>query len=125
MSGPQNFHHEPDDLGRTNVYSMYPSAAMVIVVDVDIETGIVAMRHIHAVGDCGTVINSNFVHGQIRGAIAQGIGGALWEQSPCRSRYWQSRGKLVQALPPAARNRHATQSWWQTRNHPRRSPCSA
>ena len=82
MSGPQNFHHEPDELGRTNVYSMYPSAALVVVVDVDIETGIVAMRHVFAVGDCGTIVNLNFVHGQIRGAIAQGAGGALWEQSP-------------------------------------------
>ena len=33
-----------------------------------------------AVEDCGTIINPMIVNGQIRGAVAQGIGGALLEQ---------------------------------------------
>ena len=35
-----------------------------------------------AVDDCGVAISPTFVTGQLYGAIAQGIGGALWEDLP-------------------------------------------
>jgi carbon-monoxide dehydrogenase large subunit len=50
-------------------------------VDVDIETGSVRILRYVVVEDCGRVINPAVVEGQIRGGIAQGIGGVLYEHA--------------------------------------------
>ena len=47
--------------------------------EVDAETGFVTLLNHWCVEDCGTVINPQMVDEQIRGGIAQGLGGALWE----------------------------------------------
>ena len=49
-------------------------------VEVDTETGLVKLLKHWAVEDCGRVINPMLVDEQIRGAIVQGIGGALFEE---------------------------------------------
>jgi carbon-monoxide dehydrogenase large subunit len=49
------------------------------VVDVNPRSGEVRLRKYVAVSDCGPLINPALVDGQIRGGIAQGIGGALYE----------------------------------------------
>jgi carbon-monoxide dehydrogenase large subunit len=46
---------------------------------VDPETTEIKIERIVASEDCGTVINPMIVEGQVHGAIAQGIGGALLE----------------------------------------------
>lgn len=49
-------------------------------VEVDTDTGFVKLLKHWAVEDCGRVINPSLVDEQIRGAIVQGIGGALFEE---------------------------------------------
>jgi len=49
-------------------------------VEVDTETGFVKLLKHWAVEDCGRVLNPKLVDEQIRGAIVQGIGGALLEE---------------------------------------------
>ena len=49
-------------------------------VEVDVDTGFVKLLGHWAVEDCGRVINPMLVDEQIRGAIVQGIGGALYEE---------------------------------------------
>lgn len=49
-------------------------------VEVDTDTGFVKLLKHWAVEDCGRVINPSLVDEQIRGAIVQGIGGALLEE---------------------------------------------
>ena len=49
-------------------------------VEVDIDTGFVKLLKHWAVEDCGRVINPMLVDEQIRGAVVQGIGGALYEE---------------------------------------------
>ncbi len=49
-------------------------------VEVDTDTGFVKLLQHWAVEDCGRVINPKLVDEQIRGAIVQGIGGALFEE---------------------------------------------
>jgi carbon-monoxide dehydrogenase large subunit len=49
-------------------------------VEVDPETGFVKLLQHWAVEDCGRVLNPKLVDEQIRGAIVQGIGGALFEE---------------------------------------------
>ena len=58
----------------------YASAAHACVVEVDIETGFVAIGRWVASEDCGAVINPGVVEGQISGGLAQAIGMVLHEQ---------------------------------------------
>ena len=50
------------------------------VVEVDVETCQVRVLRYAAVDDCGVAINPTVVEGQLQGGIAQGIGGALYEE---------------------------------------------
>jgi carbon-monoxide dehydrogenase large subunit len=50
------------------------------VVEVEVETGALRFHDYVAVHDCGTVINPMIVEGQMVGGIAQGIGGAVFEE---------------------------------------------
>ena len=52
----------------------------VAVVDVDCDTGKIDWVKYVVVDDCGTVINPLLVEGQIHGALAQGLGGAILEE---------------------------------------------
>ena len=60
--------------------STWASGVHAALVEVNPETGEVRYMRFGAVHDCGTVINPMIVDGQVRGGIAQGIGGALYEQ---------------------------------------------
>jgi carbon-monoxide dehydrogenase large subunit len=57
----------------------FSNGAAVAVVEVDVETGFVDLQRIVAVEDCGVVLNPMIVEGQVCGAMAQGIGGCLYE----------------------------------------------
>ena len=57
----------------------FPSGAHVAEVEIDPETGAVALINYVAVDDVGTVINPMIVQGQIHGGLVQGIGQALCE----------------------------------------------
>jgi carbon-monoxide dehydrogenase large subunit len=58
----------------------YSNGTILAVVEVDVETGIVAIEQISVVEDCGTIVNPLIVDGQVTGAVAQGIGLALLEE---------------------------------------------
>ncbi len=49
-------------------------------VDVDVDLGTVRLERFLVVHDCGTAINPAVVRGQLQGGVAQGIGGALYEE---------------------------------------------
>ncbi len=59
---------------------MFSNGAHGVEVEVDIETGQVKVVAVHAVEDCGTVINPMIVEGQIRGGVIQAVGQALFEE---------------------------------------------
>jgi carbon-monoxide dehydrogenase large subunit len=56
-----------------------PFGTHVAVVEVDPDTGEVTFERYLAVTDCGPQINPTIVEGQVHGAIAQGLGQALYE----------------------------------------------
>ena len=58
----------------------YPYGTHVAVVEVDPATGQVALRKYVVTYDVGRAINPMIVGGQIAGGLAQGIGGALFEE---------------------------------------------
>lgn len=50
------------------------------ILEVDVQTGMVKILKYVVVHDCGRVINPMILEGQIRGGVAQGIGGAFYEK---------------------------------------------
>jgi len=59
---------------------IFTNGVQVSHVEVDVDTGFVKLLKHWAVEDCGRVINPMLVDEQMRGAIVQGIGGALFEE---------------------------------------------
>ena len=73
-------------------------------VEVDVETGFVKILRYVVVEDCGDVINPAIVEGQIRGGIAQGIAGVLYEHAAYDD-HAQLPGRDVHGLPAPDRVR--------------------
>jgi carbon-monoxide dehydrogenase large subunit len=81
----------------------FSGAVHVASVEVDAETGRVAVSDYVVVEDCGPVINPMIVEGQIHGAVAQGIGEALGERLVYDDSGQLATGTLMDyALPGAA-----------------------
>jgi carbon-monoxide dehydrogenase large subunit len=58
---------------------VFPNGACVCEIEIDPETGALAITRYASVDDVGRCINPLIVHGQTHGGIAQGVGQALWE----------------------------------------------
>jgi carbon-monoxide dehydrogenase large subunit len=80
----------------------YSNGCIVCVVEVDSGTGKVRVDRVVAVEDCGTMLNPLVVDGQIRGAVAQGIGAALLEQCDFDESGEPHRNTLFHYLLPTA-----------------------
>jgi carbon-monoxide dehydrogenase large subunit len=82
---PHNFPHETLEPGLDEqaFYDpknfTYPNGCYVCEVEIDQETGEVAIASFYAVDDFGKVINPMVVEGQVHGGLGQGIGQALLE----------------------------------------------
>jgi carbon-monoxide dehydrogenase large subunit len=82
----------------------YPNGCNVCEVEVDPETGVVEIVRFVAVDDCGRVLDSIRLEGQIHGALAQGIGQALCEEIAFDREGQLMSGTLMDyELPRAAR----------------------
>jgi carbon-monoxide dehydrogenase large subunit len=78
---PDNLEHGLEATARfLPATEPFAYGAFVAVVRVDRETGQVRLERLVAVDDCGRVLNPLVLHGQMHGALAQGIGQALLEQ---------------------------------------------
>ena len=81
----------------------FAAGAQAAIVEVAPETGVVSIRRYVCVEDTGRVINPLIVEGQMHGAIAQGIGGALSEHLVYDETGQLLTGTLMEyALPRAA-----------------------
>jgi carbon-monoxide dehydrogenase large subunit len=58
---------------------VFPNGCAVCEIEIDPDTGHLALTRYACVDDVGRAINPLIVHGQTHGAIVQGIGQALWE----------------------------------------------
>src|SRR5580704_10859745 len=68
----------------------FPNGCHVAEVEIDPDTGHMAIVAYAAVDDCGTPLNTMIVEGQLQGSLAQGIGQALME-----SAIYDDSGQLV------------------------------
>jgi len=81
----ESFYEPPSELpdwskGHGNVSATYAYATQGAEVEVDEETGDVKILRMVAVHDVGKVLNPQTLKGQIYGALAQGVGYALYEE---------------------------------------------
>ncbi len=104
-------HHYPLDtlepgLDETAYYDppnfAFSNGVHVCEVEVDRDTGQVAVVSYVAVDDIGTVINPMIVEGQVHGGLAQGIGQALAERTVYDAGQLLSASFMDYALPRAA-----------------------
>jgi carbon-monoxide dehydrogenase large subunit len=70
--------------------------------EVDVETGFVTLIGHWVVDDCGTIVNPLLVDEQIRGAVVQGIGAALFEECIYSREGQLLNGTLADYLVPMA-----------------------
>jgi len=81
-------HALPDDLAKGLAVvtdnemhdPVFPNGCAVCEIEIDPDTGHLALMRYASVDDVGRAINPLIVDGQTHGAIVQGIGQALWEQ---------------------------------------------
>ena len=59
----------------------YPNGCHVAEVEIDPETGVIALAAYTAVDDFGHLVNPMLVDGQVHGAVVQGIGQAMYERT--------------------------------------------
>ena len=69
-----------DSTGDMKIHVTFPGGAHVAEVEVDPDTGEVALVDYVAVDDCGVAINHTLIEGQVHGGIVQGLGQVLSEQ---------------------------------------------
>lgn len=69
-----------DDKLYGNIAAAYSYAAQAVEVEVDTETGQVAVIDSYVADDCGKALNPIAVHGQTNGASVQAMGWTLYEQ---------------------------------------------
>jgi len=80
----------------------YASAVHVAQVEVDRDSGAVRLLHYVVAHDCGTVINPLIVEGQVHGGVAQGVGGALFEEMAYDAEGQLLSGTLMDYVVPRA-----------------------
>jgi carbon-monoxide dehydrogenase large subunit len=80
----------------------YASAVHVAQVEVDVGTGGVRLLRYVVAHDCGNVINPVIVEGQVHGGVAQGVGGALFEDMVYDEAGQLLTGSLMDYLVPTA-----------------------
>ena len=89
--------YRPDEAGGG-----WAATTHVCFVEVDLTTGFVTIPRYLVVEDCGKMINPAIVEGQIRGGIAQGIGGMLYEHAAYDSDGQFLSGTFMTYLLPSA-----------------------
>jgi nicotinate dehydrogenase large molybdopterin subunit len=84
FKAPKRFFDPKTGLGVN--YSVYTFAATVAEVEVDTETGEIAVTKIWPAMDCGQAIDPMMIEGQIEGAVGQGLGFTLMENMEINDR---------------------------------------
>jgi aerobic carbon-monoxide dehydrogenase large subunit len=82
-----------DAAARAETPQTFPNGCHIAEVEIDPQTGKVAVVAYAAVDDCGTVLDHTIVEAQVQGGVVQGLGQALLE----RTVYDRDSGQLLTA----------------------------
>ncbi len=80
----------------------FAAGALAVMVEVDVETGAVALLRVVCAEDAGRALNPVVVEGQIHGAVAQGLAGALYEHLRYDDDGQLTTATLIDYLMPSA-----------------------
>jgi carbon-monoxide dehydrogenase large subunit len=80
-----------DTKTKTETPLSFPNGCHIAEIEIDPDTGRLAVVAYAAVDDCGRPLNATIVEGQLQGSLAQGLGQALMEQTI----YDMDSGQLV------------------------------
>jgi carbon-monoxide dehydrogenase large subunit len=108
---PPSIDRKPDAEGKVMRHGTVATQAHAVTVEVDIATGQVKILDYVIVHDCGTIINPALVDGQIRGGLAQGIAGTLFEEIIYDSDGQLLTGSLLDYHVPTARDMPRCRLW--------------
>ena len=76
---------------KTETPQTFPNGCHIAEIEIDPDTGKVAVVAYIAVDDCGNVLDHTIVEGQVQGGVVQGLGQALLEQTV----YDRDTGQLI------------------------------
>src|SRR5580658_2963941 len=82
----------------------FPGGCHIAEIEIDPETGVVAVVNFTAVDDVGRVVNPMIVEGQVQGGVAQGIGQALLEAAVYDDSGQLMSGSMMDYTMPRADN---------------------
>lgn len=80
----------------------FSNATHGVVTELDPDTGQVRILRYLVVEDCGVVINPTIVDGQVRGGVAQGVAGALYESIGYDADGQPTNANLIDYMVPTA-----------------------
>ncbi len=80
----------------------FSNAVHAAIVEVDPDTGAVAIERYVVIEDCGVMLNPAIVEGQVRGGVAQGIAAALYEELIYSEDGQLQTASLIDYLVPTA-----------------------
>jgi aerobic carbon-monoxide dehydrogenase large subunit len=100
---PESIDRLPDSAGRAMRHGTVSNQAHIVTVEVRPETGETKVLDYLVVHDCGVMVNPALVEGQVRGGVAQGIAGTLFEEIRYDRDGNLLTGSLVDYQVPTAR----------------------
>jgi 2-furoyl-CoA dehydrogenase large subunit len=80
----------------------YGFVAEVVVVRIDKETLKITVENVSSVHDAGTILNQTLLDGQVHGALAQALGGALFEEMTYSGSGQPTAGTFMDYLCPTS-----------------------
>ncbi|MDQ1665146.1 MAG: 2-furoyl-CoA dehydrogenase large subunit [Actinomycetota bacterium] len=80
----------------------YGFVAEVVVVRIDKETLEIAIEDVSSVHDAGTILNPTLLDGQVQGAMAQALGGAMYEEMTYSDSGQPTAGTFMDYLCPTS-----------------------
>jgi carbon-monoxide dehydrogenase large subunit len=108
---PPSIDRKPDAEGKAMRHGTVATQAHAVTVEVDIPSGRVHILDYVIVHDCGAIINPALVDGQIRGGLAQGIAGTLFEEIIYDADGQLLTGSLLDYHVPTARDLPTVRLW--------------
>lgn len=90
-----------DEQGRAKSYLTAANAVHLVLIELDIETGMVKILKYVIVDDCGTRLNPATVEGMTQGGVAQGVAAALMEEYPYNDQGQPLAGTFMDYLLPS------------------------
>jgi carbon-monoxide dehydrogenase large subunit len=111
---PESIDRKADAEGRAMRHGTVSTQAQVATVEIDRATGQLEVLDYVVVHDCGVIINPAIVDGQIRGAVVQGLAGALYEEIVYDEAGYLSTSSLLDYQVPTARELAPRIRIWHT-----------